>query len=483
VNSGVDKTVAAFVVDGSEERFSLVEILKGVGYKEGNQIGEYYKNIFILLEGKFENLKDMTKVWKDDIIAATIGKELIRYSRVDRKVMDWLQTGAKKTADGGEICCYCGLVCYEQSLSGNFRAHMKKHLYRKVFCFKCRNSTTAAKEHICSKKDTPRVKSVPCTECGGVFYSRSDLVRHLKSRHHIIDKLVILKECLFCSKKVANLSAHYTESHRNEELGCHLCDKTFANPNKLKTHISSFHTRAYSGFCQLCQREYKNLNKHNSQAHNDRNDYACDHCEKVFKHAKSLEAHMQSVNGTREKEPCPECGNLYVNVKGHITTFHRGVKKNKNVKYCLGCKKSFPKEHFADHKKVCNSESICHICSISVMGIQQHMARKHQLCDKRCCLCQHDFNTAQDLNNHLRAEHFPQLMTEPEFIGINLYEEDKIQREEIARKFVSQFAKKPEEGKLECKFCKFQTMTAIYMITHMKEHLGFTFRKGKKSKS
>jgi len=187
------------------------------------------------------------------------------------------------------------------------------------------------------------------------------------------------------------------------------------------------------------------------------------------------------VNGTRVKKPCPECGNLYVHLYDHIRRFHRGVKKAANTRYCFSCQKSFPKDTYNEHKVNCKEEeNVCHICSKKVVKIKDHLARYHQIFDRKCHLCGNFFQTTVDLNKHLREVHFPKMMMEPELHRMNLSTEDAIQRENIATQFVELYSRKltDTEEQIECSFCKYKTTTVINMIIHMKEHLGFTHRKG-----
>ena len=192
---------------------------------------------------------------------------------------------------------------------------------------------------------------------------------------------------------------------------------------------------------------------------------------------------MKSVNGTRVKKPCPECGNLYVNLNDHVRRFHRRHKKKRMVKYCTNCHSNFPRDTFDDHKLVCLKEqsdkTICHICSKEVVQIANHLAKYHQIYDKKCFLCENNFHTISDLNNHIRGEHIPKIMKQPEFNQMDLKTDDTVHREVIAATFVNRYFEKTEEDQIECNFCKWKTSTLILMIVHIKEHLGFTFRKGK----
>ena len=477
VNSGADKDTVAFMLPDKQKELSLVELIKYAGYENmNNMVENASQNIKVQLSVGYEELGVLIKTWKENLIADTKYQEMKSSPKLDRDVMRWLQTEAQTSPDGGLVCCYCGLICYEQSLSGNFWTHMQKHLYRKSVCRKCHRKYLPYENHRCSI--IKKIERVPCKECGKTFGSRNNLVVHLRGVHSIIEKVVVIRECLFCSQKVENLSEHCYKFHKNEHLSCQDCDKVFSNPSKFKTHIDMVHKKIYSGYCTICEKEKLNLIKHNVQCHNKKS-YKCDHCDKVYKHEGTLKDHLSSVNGTRAKKPCPECGNLYVNLNDHINRFHKGHKKTKNVKYCFNCQKSYHKDIYDDHKLHCKEEmTVCHICSKKVLVITNHLAKYHQIYERKCRLCESDFRTNEDLNQHLKNEHFPRIMLEPGFDQMSLKTEDVFQREALASKFVAMYSTKSED-QIECSFCKYRTITVINMITHMKEHLGFTFRKGK----
>merc|ERR1712129_60077 len=138
----------------------------------GDMIYNVSKNIGIFINGEYKNLDGLKKSWKDQIVADSFGKDLISSTKVDKDVIKWLRTEAKKTAGGGEVCCYCGLVCPQESYRGNFRAHMKKHLYRMKECKRCNAKYNPHLVHSCTKP--VRYTSVRCTECGKILSSSSN---------------------------------------------------------------------------------------------------------------------------------------------------------------------------------------------------------------------------------------------------------------------------------------------------------------------
>ena len=437
------------------------------------------KNINIHLKREYEDLKSLTNIWKEDLLNDSSEQKLVGENKTNKNVITWLKSQARRTPDGGEICCYCGFVCAEQSVSGNFQNHMKKHLYRRKWCRGCNEFYLPHDKHLCSSKGSTKIHKVPCGECGELFISRATMVRHLKRAHKIVEKVVTIRECIFCSKKVDNLSGHYSEFHKNELLSCKYCDRTFENPTKFKSHVDHSHLKVRSGVCKICDKECNNLPQHMRACHSERK-FPCDHCDKVFKLPKTLQDHKESVNGTREKKPCPECGNLYVNLSSHVRKFHRGVRYQNNHRQCLACNKRMRKEEYADHKLTCKEEeTVCHICSKKVVKINQHLANSHQVFERKCYLCREDFKTISDLNKHLQSEYFPEILMRAGFVETDLQTNDAMKKELIANKFVESHSCTSEGEQFECKFCKYQCGTSIKMILHMKEHLGFTYRKGK----
>jgi len=485
VNSGANKDAAVFKIAKGEKEISLVELLKFVGYEkhlsEGCLVEKAAENINIIINGKYEKLNILVSAWKAGIIKDTYEKDMKSTQNLDKEVMKWLRGEAQKTVDGGEVCCYCGFVCYEQSLRGNFLVHMQKHLYRKKECSKCKIRYLPFISHTCSVKR--KHESLPCRECGTLLGNRTSLLRHLKRAHSIIEKVIVLRECSFCSEKVEDLSGHYMQFHKNEQMSCQFCGKAFLNPTKFKCHVDLKHKRINKGFCAICEKEFNNLLRHNRQCHNKKT-YPCEHCEKVFKHKATLNDHMSSVNGTRVKKPCPECGNFYVNLYEHIRRFHRGVKKTRNTRYCTNCRERFDKDNYEDHRISCKlKKTVCYICSKNVVQISTHLTRFHEIYDRKCHLCGNSYQTTIILNKHLRDEHFPKIIKE-ELRVFSLDTEDAFQREAIATKLVESFSVKSSDGpseQIECSFCKYRTSTKINMVVHMKDHLGFTFRKGKSS--
>eukprot|EP00092_Neocalanus_flemingeri_P019766 GFUD01021406.1.p1 GENE.GFUD01021406.1~~GFUD01021406.1.p1 ORF type:complete len:753 (-),score=179.50 GFUD01021406.1:10-2268(-) len=489
VNGGAHHNLKMFLVEGTEEFLSLRSLLVNCGYKSEKEIISNSQNINIFLGQQLKPLKELTDAWKQDLIADSADQGMLRGAKFSKDVFSWLRSQAVCTPDEVPICMYCGFICYDQSPRGDFTGHMRRHLYRKRKCKKCNTAYMAGDGHDCGEVRSVRTltgKSFKCAEPGCIkkYTSKEKLIWHLKIFHKIIERVVTMRECVFCTEMVPNLHSHYVEVHKNDIASCKYCDKTFANPTKYKQHIDTVHIKKYAGFCEICQKECASLMKHNVQVHTTQT-YPCDHCDKIFKHEKSLDDHMKSVNGTMEKRQCPECSNFYVNVSDHIRRFHRGFKGPKQFKsFCGSCLKHIPHELYEEHKLTCiKEETICHICSKSVKYIENHLARKHQITRIQCGLCEMQLTVMGELNTHLRADHFPTILEEAGLLSTDLATEDRIEREKIAMKMVELQVNNTGENKYQCKFCNSETATGTQMLTHMKYHLGYNFKRGKEAKA
>ena len=482
VNGGAFHDLGVFWIEGQEQVVSLRNLLFQCKYKVEKDIIPNSENINIIIGETVQNLKELTDYWKRELFANSHGKDLLRGSKFSKDVFTWLRNQAICTPEGIPICMYCGFVCYDQNPRGDFTGHMRRHLYRKRKCKACNWGYLAGDEHHCDDSQGKREKRMfPCSQdgCSKNYTTKERLVGHLKRVHRIIEKIVIMRKCAFCEKMVPDLRTHYIDAHKNETASCKFCDKTFTNPNKFKMHIKNVHERKYAGYCDICQRECSSLVRHNIQTHSSKS-YPCDHCDKVFKHEKSLEDHMKSVNGTWEKKQCPECSNFYVNVSDHIRRFHRGYKNPK--KCCPNCRRKISQDSFKAHKLVCIKEgTVCHICSKSVKNIDIHLAKQHKLARIQCGLCEVQVTVMGELNTHLETAHFPVILEELGFAPTGQGTEDREERELMAMKIVEIYGQESADTKCKCKFCGSETVTKTQMLTHIKYHMGYNFKRGKEA--
>lgn len=110
-----------------------------------------------------------------------------------------------------------------------------------------------------------------CNICGAKLSNKLGLKYHVKMQHRPENQMEQI--CPYCSKVSPNINAHNRHiqySHKMQRKhACHLCDKAFKYPNKLKEHVST-HTGEALYTCPHCPRTFKsnaNMHKHRKTAH------------------------------------------------------------------------------------------------------------------------------------------------------------------------------------------------------------------------
>ena len=71
-----------------------------------------------------------------------------------------------------------------------------------------------------------------------------------------------------------------------------MCDKRFAVPNDLATHMR-LHTVEKKHECTVCGMVFKYLNKHRRLVHDSEGLYACDRCQKTFTNRRRFKEHAK----------------------------------------------------------------------------------------------------------------------------------------------------------------------------------------------
>ena len=475
----------AFQLQGKEGWLSLKELVSLAGYSPDSflALGDPYYNrkpggitmaarVLLYMGEKMTNLQELTDQWKQVLLQDSRRlkeeKEQVKELGQEQEpgqaklILEWLKRNCMKTTENATVCLYCGLICYEQSISQNFMKHMKNHLFRKGHGIQTR-------------------KRKQCSECNKSFKERKPLKLHMVSAHSVSpDELVNLKECPFCKVFIPqeDMNIHRISSHLNDTLKCQNCNASFMNEHLLRAHCNNVHNTKYNykGICSFCHKEFPNIRNHMKKGHTS---VKCNHCDKIFTTQKGLTTHMHSVNGTVPKRQCPECFKYIINVTFHIRTVHRGEMKpfRKNKKRCVVCRKFVLKDEYDYHKHICKPH-VCSICFKPVQELERHLLKAHSE-GLKCVLCadnkafQGNKNQSQkgQLRSHIYETHMQDIFLE---LGIteNLDTEDEKCREDIAQYFVDR--KSTREGdEHTCQICLEVCNRGTKIFNHMKYHLKY----------
>lgn len=224
-----------------------------------------------------------------------------------------------------------------------------------------------------------------CNLCGKGFESAEILTGHMVL--HNVSGLLL--QCPFCEAvmKRSVLTQHIKYSHNNIKPQCHVCEKTFANPNNLKRHMM-IHSGVKEFECDLCLKRFSQ--KITMQTHRlthinpQQPTLTCPGCENTFKTKEILTQHIE--NGE-----CPKSKVIDSEAKEELM---KAVKKE--VKTSLGkllgyacslCKRMFSIEsalerHIESTHIIDPSKLLCSECG-EVVSSKKEMAAHILAHDKR----------------------------------------------------------------------------------------------------
>eukprot|EP00088_Acartia_fossae_P049989 TRINITY_DN5555_c0_g1_i5.p1 TRINITY_DN5555_c0_g1~~TRINITY_DN5555_c0_g1_i5.p1 ORF type:complete len:718 (-),score=101.24 TRINITY_DN5555_c0_g1_i5:127-2280(-) len=179
-----------------------------------------------------------------------------------------------------------------------------------------------------NEDDTSKtILSVICHSCGIDLPSAPAYIKH-------IYKCKELKKTSLLGDKAKG--SDYEDMEHDEEsdvgqqletkLTCSLCNKTFEDAYKLKSHIKDVHDKKFQ--CPICGMKFpreKQFKHHIEIKHNqqegkdlegkkeDTSMYTCDLCDKSFQGSYKFKAHVKDVHN--KKYQCPVCGMKFPRIK------------------------------------------------------------------------------------------------------------------------------------------------------------------------
>ncbi|CAL8136778.1 unnamed protein product [Orchesella dallaii] len=223
----------------------------------------------------------------------------------------------------GFPCESCGKVF---SSSFNLRLHINRiHSGKKFICPECGKvvrTRSYLKHHIIAYH---KPETHACPHCVKIFRTKEYLQGHirflhrdcaLKSESNSSEQAQLL--CEKCGKSFPSEKSkklHFIRVHLGEGIrsSCHVCEKVFSSPYKLRRHLLSVHgLKNYS--CSQCGLETKSkleLEQHMSTIHKNEAK-VCPQCGKGFATEAFLSFHINDVHASKEQRsmkryPCPHC--------------------------------------------------------------------------------------------------------------------------------------------------------------------------------
>lgn len=118
-------------------------------------------------------------------------------------------------------------------------------------------------------------------------------------------------DCDLCEKTFANtnrLRYHRMRHSVDRPIECDRCDKRFKNKYDLKIHMNS-HDKLLLHNCTKCDRRFRVIShlKAHLESHELSNRWQCPHCKMWYKTQRTLNLHIQSMHTNRNAFTCPTC--------------------------------------------------------------------------------------------------------------------------------------------------------------------------------
>ena len=237
-----------------------------------------------------------------------------------------------------------------------------------------------------TKSETIRNKDHQCALCDSQFNTQTGYKLHMESKHQ-----GLTYNCSQCNKictQKGALKSHVYAVHENKSKKCPLCDQRFSTADERLQHIDEVHDGKGSKMCSECGLRFVNK---------------CPICTK---------AQQKSGNGGEQLNPnCKICGKTFKSVfflKKHISGVHEGEKPP----LCPSCGKSFEtKESLKRHEERIHENKKPHKCSLcdgyygDKSELRAHIQGVHGEKKHACSLCKKRFTAIGGLNRHIRLVH------------------------------------------------------------------------------
>lgn len=186
------------------------------------------------------------------------------------------------------VCDQCRKVfSSKRELSSHRRAHTNE------------TKDSAKKKKVAKKGGKKKTnKSVKCEICDQVLSSLHFYNLHFKHRH-ATPQTFKCEYCDFSSAYKSNVTKHKLEHNEANLVGCVVCNEKF-DKRYIGTHIK---THEVSHDCNYCGKIFagkRNLNAH-KRMHTTEGSYKCQICDETFTQETKLKTHVETVHAKMKK--------------------------------------------------------------------------------------------------------------------------------------------------------------------------------------
>lgn len=170
-------------------------------------------------------------------------------------------------------------------------------------CFKVFYSKTNVRRHILTEhEDTLRIK---CTLCDRTFASKTAMNYHMKT--HFPSSEYMCEKCEVTCSSLMSYRTHQRKHSEPKKEKCPKCDKILVGKRSLSRHLKEIHFHSkldtdkiedpvYGFKCDKCDSKYKrkdHLKMHSESKHSEKKKISCDICGKEFSNKQNLMRHIK----------------------------------------------------------------------------------------------------------------------------------------------------------------------------------------------
>ena len=306
----------------------------------------------------------------------------------------------------------------------------------------------------CKKIEINATKMWQCIECKKTFKYLHSFYPHYKLNHR--ENTFI---CEKCTKGFASQSMHL--SHQKE------CDGTLKNESNMYYLVKSGETTVFQcKKCEKCYQKVASISEHFNQTHREKL-FKCEKCAKTFPFQSRLNYHMARCTRDRVRKDHFKRPRI-------SESFYDLIKGENGTKFqCKVCKKCFERKityqnHFNQHHRENSSEcSKCKTRLFNPSELKKHSVQCQETLNGRlsnkCDICNDTFMSRlmmkRHLRNHASNKKKTQLKSVTKSFKMNCLRKVDVQKLFHRSAFINTF---------RCKICKKKLSTKIMLNRHLK---------------